>query len=204
MFESLPPDAVLLKTLLADIHDDLEGRVARLRLLMALELDFGNGKGLLLPGGTPARAAYIETRHAFVVGNFLSVILLSQCLLENVLAAQLGLDAISLEIHGAAPMQQKDRPAFKDTVMACQASGLLNDQDALDLLRLAGLRNALAHFRAIDDPSHLDRRSIRERRASVAICEDDARFAIGVFVRVLAKPAFRFKPDPPDRFSGRD
>lgn len=204
MFESLPPETVALRTLLADLHDGLEGRVARLRLLMALEFDFGNGQGLLLPGGTPAHAAYIETRHAFVIGNFLSVILLSQCLLENVLAAQLGLDAGSLEIHGGVPTSQKDRPSFRETVVACNASGLLNDEEAKDLLRLADLRNALAHFRTVADPSHLDRRSIRERRAAAEICEDDARFAMGVFVRVLAKPTFRFKLDPPDPFSGCD
>jgi hypothetical protein len=204
MFESLPPEMTALKILLADLHDGLDGRVARLRLLMALEFDFGNGQGLLLPGGTPAQAAYIETRHAFVVGNFLSVILLSQCLLENILAAQLGLDADSLEIHGVAPTRQKDRPDFRKTIVACKASGVLNDEDVRDLTRLADLRNALAHFRTVADPSHLDRRSIHEQRAAVEICEDDARFAIGVFIRVLAKSVFRFKLDPPDPFSGRD
>ncbi len=198
MFESLPPETLALKTLLADLHDGLEGRTARLRLLMALELDFGNGQGLLLPGGTPAHAAYMETRQAFVIGNFLAVILLSQCLLENILAAQLGIDALSLEIHGGAPTPQKERPGFKETVVACTASGLLNEDDARDLMRLAALRNALAHFRTVADPSHLDRRSLRERRAASEICEDDARFAIGVFVRILAKPAFRFHVDPQD------
>ncbi len=198
MFESLPPETLALKTLLADLHDGLEGRTARLRLLMALELDFGNGQGLLLPGGTPAHAAYMETRQAFVIGNFLAVILLSQCLLENILAAQLGIDALSLEIHGGAPTPQKERPGFKETVVACTASGLLNEDDARDLMRLAALRNALAHFRTVADPSHLDRRYLRERRADSEICEDDARFAIGVFVRILAKPAFRFHVDPQD------
>jgi hypothetical protein len=204
MFDSLPPETVALRTLLADLHDGLEGRVARLRLLMALEFDFGNGQRLLLPGGTPAHTAYIETRHAFVVGNFLSVILLSQCLLENVLAAQVGLDAVSLEIHGCTPTPQKDRPGFKETIAACRASGLLNDEDARDVIRLADLRNALAHFGTVADPSHLDRRSISERRAAAEICEDDARSAIGVFIRILAKPTFRLKPDPPDRFLGHD
>jgi hypothetical protein len=204
MFESLPPEMLALKTLLADLYDGLEGRVARLRLLIALEFDFGNGQGLLLPGGTPAHTAYIETRQAFVAGNFLSVILLSQCLLENILAAQLGINALSVEIHGGAPTPQKERPGFKETVVACTASGLLNDEDARDLIRLAELRNALAHFRTVADPSHIDRRSLRERRAASEICEHDARFAIGVFVRILAKPAFRFKVDSRDPFSDRE
>ncbi len=201
MLESLPPETLALRTLLADLHDDLEGRVGRLRLLMALEFDFGNGQGLLLPGGFPAYAAYVEIRQAFVHGNFLSVILLSQCVLENVLAAQLGIEAVSAEIHGHTPKTLKRRPGFRETATACKATGLLSDDDERDLLRMADLRNALAHFRTVDDPSHLDRRAIRERRAAAVICEEDARFAITVFIRVLAKPAFRFVPDPPDPFS---
>jgi hypothetical protein len=201
MFESLPPETVALKILVADLHDGLEGRVARLRLLMGLEFDFGAGQGLLLPGGTPAQAAYLETRQAFVVGNFLSVILLSQCLLENVLAAHLGIEATSAEIHGRTALPQKPRPGFRETVAGCKGAGLLSDEEERNLLRLADLRNSLAHFRSVDDPSHLDRRMINERRAALAICEDDARFAIGVFVRVLAKPAFRFKLNPPDPFA---
>jgi hypothetical protein len=199
MFESLPSEAVALRSLLADLHDGLEGRVARLRLLVALELDFGNGKGLMLPGGTPVEIAYIETRSAFVTGNFMSVILISQCLLENILAAQLEIDAVSLEIHGGFPTRQKERPLFRDTVAACKSSRLLNDEDERDLMRLADLRNALSHFRTLRDPSHIDRRSLYERQPAADICEADARFAIGVLIRVLAKPAFGFKLDSADR-----
>ena len=64
-------------------------------------------------------------------------------------------------------------------------------------LPLLEIRNALAHFRTINDPSHLDRRAVRERRSATTICEDDARFAITLFVRILAKPAFGFSPDSP-------
>ncbi len=69
MFDPLPPETLALKVLLADLHDDLEGRVERLRLLIAIESDFGGGRGLLLPGGMPAQLAYIETGQAFVAGN---------------------------------------------------------------------------------------------------------------------------------------
>jgi hypothetical protein len=197
VFESLPPETLALRTLLADLQDDLEGRVGRLRLLLALEFDFGSGRGLLLPGGTPAYTSYVETRQAFVLGNFLSVVLLSQCVLENTLAAQISLDAVSAEIHGRTAVSQTHRPGFRETVAACRDSGLLNTEDERDLLRLSELRNALAHFRMVNDPSHLDRRAVRERRSATTVCEDDARFAIALFVRILAKPAFRFSPDSP-------
>jgi hypothetical protein len=196
MFESVPSETMALRTLLADLHDDLAGRVDRLRLLLALEADFGSGHRLMIPGGTPAYAAYVETRQAFVLGNFLSVVLLSQCVLENILAAQLGLDAMSAEIRGGTPEQQKLRPEFRETVAACKASNMLTQEDERDLFRLADFRNALAHFRTVNDPSHLDRRAISERRPASMICEDDARFAITLFVRILAKPAFRLGENP--------
>lgn len=191
MFDPLPPETVALRTLLADLHDDLEGRVERLRLLLALEFDFGSGRRLMLPGGTPAFTAYVETRQAFVFGNFLSVILLSQCVLENALAAHLGLEAIATEVRGGPTSSQKPRPGFRETVAACRASGLIDDADERDLWRLSDLRNALAHFRTVNDPSHIDRRAIAQRRSATVLCEDDGRFAISLFVRILAKPAFR-------------
>ena len=71
-----------------------------------------------------------------------------------------------------------------------------DEDDEHDLLRLAKLRNALSHFRTVDHASHIDRRAMTELRSGPSILADDARFAISVFVRILAKPAFRFKPDP--------
>jgi hypothetical protein len=195
VFDHLPPETLALKTLLADLHDDLEDRVTRLRQLMALEYDFGSNRGLLLPGGSPAYTAYSETRQAFVQGYFLSVILLSQYVLENALASHISIEALSAEIHGHSPTTISQRPSFRETIKACRLSGLIDDSDERDLVRLAKLRNALTHFRTVDDPSHLDRRAIQEHRAAGALCEDDARFAIGVFIRILAKPDFRFAQD---------
>ncbi|MEZ2405771.1 hypothetical protein AB6806_03000 [Bosea sp. RCC_152_1] len=196
MFEPLPPETIALQFLLADLHDDLSGRVARLRLLLAFEADFGQGRGLLLPGGTPAQFAYTETRQAFIQGNFLSVILLSQCVLENVLTAEIGLLSLSNEIKGVSTIRLKDRPWFRDIVVAGRSAGILGEEDERDLLRLAELRNALTHFRTVDDASHIDQRALSERRAAIEICEEDARFAILLFVRILAKPQFRFRMDP--------
>jgi hypothetical protein len=196
MFETLPPETVALRILLGDLHDDLEERVGRLRLLMALEYDFGAGRGLMLEGGTTAQAAYYETRQSWVVGNFLAVVLLSQSLLENVLAAHVGMEALSAEIQGREVVSPTERPTLQKTIKGCKAIGLLTDEDERDLLRLAELRNALSHFRTVGHETNLDRRSINERRSAHSILEDDARFAITVFVRMLAKSQFRFQPDP--------
>jgi hypothetical protein len=192
MFDPLPPETFALKVLLADLHDDLERRVERLRLLIAIESDFGGGRGLLLPGGMPAQFAYVETRQAFVAGNFLAVILLSQCVLENVLAAQIGLESLSREIKGASTIGRKPRPTFRETIAACRSANVLDEKDDIDLARLSDLRNALTHFRDVNDKSHLDRRALNQRRPAADVCEDDARFAITLFVRILARPQFRF------------
>lgn len=193
MFDPLPPETIALKVLLADLHDDLDGRVERLRLLIAIESDFGGGRGLLLPGGMPAQFAYVETRQAFVAGNFLSVILLSQCMLENVLAAQIGMESLSREIKGGSPIERKPRPTFRETIAKCRRTNVLDDKDEAELGRLSNLRNALTHFRDVNDQSHLDRRALNQRRPAADVCEDDARFAITLFVRILAKPQFRFR-----------
>ena len=129
MFDPLPPKTIALKVLLADLHDDLDGRVERLRILIAIESDFGGGRGLLLPGGMPAQFAFVETRQAFVAGNFLSVILLSQCMLENVLAAQIGMESLSREIKGGSSIERKPRPTFRETIAACRSINVLDDND---------------------------------------------------------------------------
>lgn len=85
----------------------------------------------MLPGGTPAQAAYLETRQAFVVGNFLSVVLLSQCLLENVPAAHVGIEALSAEIHRREFVAPTEKPTFRRTI---------EDRDPLNALRVERLR----------------------------------------------------------------
>ena len=191
MFDDLPSEISALKTLLVDLHNDLHGRTERLRLLQALDADFGGEGGLMVPGGTPAYLAYEEVRHAFVSGSFLSVILLSQCLLENLLAAELNLGAISAEIHGSKPTERLDRPTFNKTIAEALRAGLLNGDDERELKRLAYLRNALSHFRDVQDPSHLDRRAIRDHTSAADLCRDDARASIVLLIRILGKPAFR-------------
>lgn len=53
------------------------------------------------------------------------------------------------------------------------------------------LRNPLSHFRHVDDPGNLDRRLLDARQHGADLIEHDAVFAIGLAVRMLAKPAFR-------------
>ncbi len=83
------------------------------------------------------------------------------------------------------------RIAFRDTLKRCQDRNLISGQDSGDLERLMSLRNPLSHFRTVADDQNIDRRAITAGLRSEALIEQDAWFAIGLAVRVLAKPQFR-------------
>lgn len=168
--------------LLADLHDDLPGKVTRFRHLADLG-DALDPQGTMLFGGTTAFNAWVEARSSFVHGNFAATILLCQSLVENLLAAFL---------HAGLMMDDlPPRIAFRDTLKRCQDRNLISSQDSDDLERLMGLRNPLSHFRTVADGQNLDRRAITTGLQSEALIERDAWFAIGLAVRILAKPQFR-------------
>jgi hypothetical protein len=190
MLTDTPPESAAFRALLADLHDDLPERIERQRLLWCWEGDYYGGGRLLIPGGHTAYMAYVELRHAFVSGNFISTVLLAQCLVENVLASHVGLDAVSAQIQQRSYETLPTRPGFRECVAACRRLGMVDEVDERDLLRLAAARNALAHFRPVSDDTNLDRRALNERRPAALVCYEDARFAMGLVVRIMSKPAF--------------
>ena len=190
MLTDAPPESAAFRALLADLHDDLPARIERQRLLWCWETDYYGGRSLLIPGGHTAHMAYVELRHAFVCGNFISTVLLAQCLVENVLASHVGMDALSAEIQQRSYQTLPDRPSFRECVAACRRLGVVDEADERDLLRLAAARNALAHFRPVSDNTNLERRALNERRHAALVCYEDARFAMGLVVQIMSKPAF--------------
>ncbi len=168
--------------LLADLHDDLPGKVTRFRHLADLGGALGT-QGTMLFGGAATFNAWTEARSSFVHGNFAATILLCQSLVENLLAAFL---------HAGLMMDDlPPRIAFRDTLQRCQDRNLISGQDSSDLERLMSLRNPLSHFRTIADDQNIDRRAITAGLRSATLIEQDSCFAIGLAVRVLAKPQFR-------------
>lgn len=168
--------------LLADLHDDLPGKVTRFRHLADLGGALGP-QGTMLFGGSATFNAWTEARSSFVHGNFAATIVLSQSLVENLLAAFL---------HAGLMMDDlPPRIAFRDTLKRCQDRKLISGQDFGDLERLMGLRNPLSHFRPVADDQNIDRRAVTAGIRSDALIEQDAWFAIGIAVRMLAKPQFR-------------
>ena len=175
-------DVEVSRWLLADLHDDLAGKVGRFRQLADLSTVLGSS-GTMIPGGETAYAAWIEARSSFVHGNFVATVMLCQGLAEHMLAAHLSL--------GLGGDELPTRIGFRDTLSRCLERGVIGETDAHDLRKLMALRNPLSHYRSIDDPSNLSRRTIETQVPAEQHLLDDATFAISMAVRLLALPAFR-------------
>ncbi len=175
-------DLDLVRFLLADLHDDLDGMVARFRQLADLSMALGSG-GTMLPGGETTHAAYVEARSSFVHGNYVATVMLCQGLVEHVLASHLslGLDAEPLPA----------RITFNETLVRCVNTGVIGEDDAGQLRQLMNLRNPLSHFRGIEDPTNLSRRAIDSRQSAQSHLFADASFAIATAIRILSLQAFR-------------
>jgi hypothetical protein len=175
-------DLDLVRYLLADLHDGLDGKVSRLHLLADLSGTMGQ-RGTMIFGGPAAYLAWVEARDCFVHGNFVATILLCQGLVEQLLAAYLHAGLLVGDIP--------ERFQFRETLRRCREHDVISDDDVKDLERLMGLRNPLSHFRHVDDASNLERRSIDGGEHPDELIRRDANFAISLAARVLAKPAFR-------------
>ncbi len=66
-------DLDAVRFVLADVHDDLKGVVARFRYLADLGEQPGRN-GTMLSGGSVSYNAWVETRSSFVQGNFVATI----------------------------------------------------------------------------------------------------------------------------------
>ncbi|MFM0208864.1 hypothetical protein PQQ96_15780 [Paraburkholderia sediminicola] len=175
-------DIDVFRILLADLHDDMAGKVARFRQLADLSAALGSS-GTMMPGGETAFAAWTEARSSFVHGNYMATVLLCQGLAEHLLAAHLAVGINGREIP--------NRVSFSETLNRCVAGNVIQQRDADDLRRLMSLRNPLTHYRSIDDPSNLSRRVVDARLPAEMHLLNDASFAMSVAIRLLALPAFR-------------
>lgn len=175
-------DFDLVRHLLADLHDDLSGKIARFRQLVDLSHALGSS-GTMLFGGDVTDAAWQEARWSFIHGNFAATVLICQGLAEHLLGSFL---------HAALLIDDfPKRVSFAETVRRCQERNVISDLDATDLRRLMNLRNPLSHFREINDPASLSGRVLSTMEPAQEHLRRDASFAIGLAVRLLALPAFR-------------
>lgn len=175
-------DLDFVRHLLAEMHDDLPGKVSRFRMLADFGREMGPN-GTMIFGGQAAHYAWVEARSSFVNGNFAATVLLCQGLVEHLLAAYLHAGLMIDDIPERIP--------FRETLRRCRERDVISDEDVTDLQKLMDLRNPLSHFRHVHDATNLDRRSIDTGQHAMDLMRHDAVFAIGLAVRMLAKPAFR-------------
>lgn len=168
--------------LMADLQNDLTGRVSRYRQLADLSESLGTG-GSMMPGGEVSYIHWTEARSSFVNGNFAATVLLTQSLAEHFLASWLHMSSEDVTLPS--------RIQFKDTVNRLLEQGYIYASLAVDLRRLVDLRNPLSHYRNMDDPTSLARRSFDAKTMVVEQTYRDAQFAIGVAVKLIGLPPFR-------------
>ncbi|WP_017965249.1 hypothetical protein [Rhizobium leguminosarum] len=172
-------DLELVRFLLADLHDDLPGKVSRFRHLADLSLALG-ANGTLFTGGQTTYQAWQEARSSFIQGNYIATVMLCQGLAEHLLAS-------FLEMGERLP----PRVSFQETLTRSLMTGIIMESDTDDLKKLMRLRNPLSHFRGINDPSNLTRRMLDTGQMVDDHLRGDASFALSVAVRLLSLPSFR-------------
>lgn len=180
MFSPLS-DLQAAQWLLAELHDDLPGRVARFQQINDLCANLGI-RGTMIPGEV-AYSAWIEARTSFINGNFVATVMLCQGLAEQMLATHL---TLSLK---ASALPKKI--SFHDTLDRCVNQAVISPSLAGQLKKLMGLRNPLSHYRSVDDPESLSRRALESRAPAHVTLLGDAIFAIRVAIDLLALPDFR-------------
>lgn len=168
--------------LLADLHDDLRGKVGRFRQLADMSAELGAYRSMI-PGGETSFSAWAEARSSFVHGNYVATVLLCQALAENMLAAHLA--------TGLEPVDLPQRISFSETLNRCVADNVMTLAEAEDFRRLLRLRNPLSHYRDINDPSNVSRRAIDEGIPAEHHLLKDATFAMSIAIRLLALPSFK-------------
>lgn len=174
-------DIDVFRLLIADLHNDLTGKLARYRQLFDLSASLSSN-GVILAGGEISLAHWTETRSSFINGNYAATVLLAQGLAEHILASYLVLELSGDELP--------DRIAFTETLRRCRERDVISRTDEADFRSLMNLRNPLSHFRPVTDPSSLTRRAIESAIPANEHLRRDATFAISMAVRLLSLPVF--------------
>ena len=174
-------DTDILKNLLAELHDDLCGRLSRFRFLIDIGATLGS-QGTMIYGGHAAALAYGEARSSFVTGNFLATVMLCQSLVEHLLAAFLH----AALLHSVPP--KIHFPRYRKKMQRAWSANRPGRGRSDAIERTPEPAHTFPAFRR-HEPARPQ--SGRAKEPADTLLQRDAHFAMALAVRILAKPPFR-------------
>lgn len=144
----------------------LEARVARLKYFHKL-----NPEGKTLMGNVETVNGYREMQWCYIEGFYLSVIVLSQSLIEKILQDRL---------RHTQGVKDKDIRTLSSMLRVIKKKGLLHDFWITKIDRIRQIRNPITHLRYVGDKDCADLRSYREGNNVEKQLELDAKDALEV------------------------
>ena len=157
----------MLKELKKSDEYTFSSRLQRLKEIKSLPLWSGS-YDLLLFGGLSCSFALYEIPNAYINGNFLSCIFLTQIFFENTLAAYFCMRGDD-ELAGAG---------FAKLVERCKSEDYIDGGFAAKLDVLRKVRNSYTHFHAMSDKRGLINRIYENSASPDDLLMRDAKFAV--------------------------
>ncbi len=154
-------------------------RVDRMHLLLD---HFGQNRDMLFFGGVIPAQAFEEMRLAYLNGLYISCVVVSQIVIEHILAGLLDLSGRTT-LEGAG---------FQRLTEEARAEGYISEKEFEDLIRLRRLRNPYTHSRPVMHDSCVIRRAAETGSHPLELFKQDAETALAIVAGLLSRYPFSF------------
>jgi len=150
------------------------GRLERLKWL----IDIFPIEGVwLFHAGLLTKYLFEEARYCFVYGQFISTIVLGFSFIEHSLAS----------IFYGSGQDRMERAKTADLIQEAFRQELIDHNEFQMLSKIRKLRNPIVHFRRPGDQESIEYKAVMENEHSYSLLEEDARFVMGIVMRLLGK-----------------
>jgi hypothetical protein len=146
---------------------------------------FGQNESMLFFGGVVSVQAFEEMRLAYLNGLYVSCVVVSQIVIEHILAGLFNLSNRS-DLEGAG---------FQKLTKEAIADGYISQREFDDLDRLRRLRNPYTHSRPIMHPRCVMRRAVETGDHPLELFKQDAETALAVVAALLSRRPFPFSDE---------
>lgn len=160
-------------------------RVERMQFLLDL---FGQEAYMQFYGGVVPAHAFEELRLAYLNGLYISTVVVSQIVVEHILAG-------IFDLVGRTDMQGV---GFQKLTEQALVDGYISEQEHSDLNRLRQLRNPYSHSKPMMHETCFMRRAAETDNHHVELFKQDAEAALTIIARILSRQPFSFESEPPD------